>query len=137
MTATTAPTTPDLAATAQEILDRLESAWNAADGAAYGAPFSADADFVAIRGDYYTGREAIADGHEGILHSIYAGSTARFTVLQARPLDDRVTLVHARMVVDSPAGPLQGEHASTATVVLVERDGGHEIVAFHNTLVTY
>ena len=78
MTATSAPTTTDLAATPQEILDRLESAWNAADGAAYGAPFTADADFVAIRGDYSRGREAIADGHEGILHSIYAGSTARF-----------------------------------------------------------
>src|SRR4051794_17476573 len=132
-----APAHTDLAALAQEILDGLEAAWNNADGAAYGAPFSADADFVAIRGDYYTGRQAIADGHEGILPSIYAGSTARFTVLQARPLDECVTLVHARMVVDSPAGPLQGEHASTATVVLVERDGRHEIAAFHNTLVTY
>jgi uncharacterized protein (TIGR02246 family) len=133
----TVPTQTDLAAMAQGILDRLEAAWNGADGAAYGEPFSPDADFVAIRGDLYTGREAIAGGHEEILHSIYAGSTARFRVLQARPLDDRVVLVHARMTVDSPAGPLKGEHSSTATAVLVERDGRYEIAAFHNTLVTY
>jgi len=132
-----APTSSDLTAMAQGILDRLETAWNAADGAAYGEPFTVDADFVAIRGDLHTGRDAIAQGHQGILESVYVGSTARFRVLQVRPLDDRVVLVHARMTVDSPSGPLPGEHDSTATVVLVERDGRHEIAAFHNTLVTY
>lgn len=127
----------DLEALAQGILDRLEAAWNSADGTAYGAPFSADADFVAIRGDLHHGREAIAQGHQFIFDSVYVGSTSRFEVLQARPLDDGVVLVHARMTVDSPAGPLPGEHTSTATAVLVARDGGYEIAAFHNTLVTY
>jgi uncharacterized protein (TIGR02246 family) len=136
-TPTTSRPQTDLTATAQAILDRLEAAWNGADGAAYGEPFTADADFVAIRGDRYTGREAIAQGHQGIFDSIYAGSTSQFQLLQARPLDDRVVLVHARMTVDSPSGPLSGEHSSTATVVLVERDGRYEIAAFHNTLVTY
>ena len=137
----TAPTASrsqtDLAAIAQGILDRLEAGWNGADGAAYGEPFSADADFVAIRGDRYSGREAIAQGHQEILDSVYAGSTSRFELLQARPLGDQVFLAHARMTVDSPSGPLPGEHSSTATVVLVERDGRYEIAAFHNTLVTY
>ncbi len=140
----TAPTSPrpvpdpetDLTAVAQSVLDRLEAAWNGADGTAFGEPFSADADFVAIRGDLHTGREAIAGGHQFILDQVYAGSTSRYEVLKARRLDDRVVLVHARMTVDSPAGPLPGEHASTATVVLVERDGRYEIAAFHNTLVT-
>ena len=126
----------DLSAMAQGLLDRLEAAWNGADGTAYGEPFSSDAVFVAIRGDLYTGREAIAQGHQGILDSIYAGSTSRFELLSARPLDDRVVLAHARMTVDAPAGPLAGEHRSTATMVLVEREGRYEIAAFHNTLVT-
>jgi uncharacterized protein (TIGR02246 family) len=130
-------TTPDLTAMAQGILDRLEAAWNGADGAAYGEPFTADADFVAIRGDLHHGREAIAHGHKFIFDNVYTGSTSRFEVLQARPLDDRVVLVHARMTVDSPAGPLPGEHESTATVVLVENDGAYEIAAFHNTLVMH
>ena len=32
-------------AVAQSIMRRLEEAWNAADGAAFGEPFSSDADF--------------------------------------------------------------------------------------------
>lgn len=35
-----------------------------------------------------------------------------------------------------PGPDLAGEHASTATVVLVKHDDEYEITAFHNTLVT-
>jgi hypothetical protein len=58
------------AAVAETIMQRLELAWNRADGAAFGEPFSADADFVAIRGDLHTGREAIAAGHQQIFDTI-------------------------------------------------------------------
>jgi hypothetical protein len=36
---------------ANELIGRLEQAWNEADGRAFGEPFSTDADFVDIRGD--------------------------------------------------------------------------------------
>ena len=36
---------------ANELIGRLVQAWNEADGRAFGEPFSADADFVTIRGD--------------------------------------------------------------------------------------
>ncbi len=83
MTAT-APTSPrpvpdpetDLTAVAQSVLDRLEAAWNGADGTAFGEPFSADADFVAIRGDLHTGREAIAGGHQSSTRSTPAARPA-------------------------------------------------------------
>lgn len=38
------------------VIEQLESAWNAADGAAFGAPFAPDADFVTIRGELHSGR---------------------------------------------------------------------------------
>jgi uncharacterized protein (TIGR02246 family) len=123
-------------AVAQAIMQRLELAWNHADGAAFGEPFTADADFVAIRGDLHTGRDAIAEGHQQILDTIYAGSTARYQVLHARELDDRVILAHARGTLSAPGGSLAGEHASTITVVLLRRDDEYEITAFHNTLIT-
>ena len=88
-------------------MERLERAWNSANGVAFGEPFSTDADFVAIRGDLHTGRDAIAEGHQQILDTIYAGSTARYEVLQARELDDRVILAHARCTVNAPGGPSQ------------------------------
>lgn len=126
----------DVLAIAQTIMQRLELAWNRADGAAFGAPFSTGADFVAIRGDLHTGRDAIAAGHQQIFDTIYAGSTVRYQVLQARQLDDRVILAHARGSINAPSGPLAGEHASTATVVLLRHDDQYQITAFHNTLIT-
>jgi uncharacterized protein (TIGR02246 family) len=125
----------DAAAAAQAIMRRLELAWNSADGTAFGAPFSPGADFVAIRGDLHTGRDAIAAGHLQILGTVYAGSTIRYQVLQARELGDRVILAHARATLSVPGGPLAGEHASTMTVVLVKHGDGYEITASHNTLI--
>src|SRR5688572_881572 len=119
---------------AETVVTRLEDAWNAADGAAFGAPFAPDADFVTIRGDLHSG-EAIAAGHQQIFDTIYAGSTIRYTVLQARELDDRVILAHVRGTLDAPTGPLAGQANALASVVLVGDGDDHRIAAFHNTLV--
>jgi uncharacterized protein (TIGR02246 family) len=126
----------DVLAIAQTIMQRLELAWNDGNGVAFGEPFSTGADFVAIRGDLHTGQDAIAAGHQQIFDTIYAGSTVRYQVLQARQLDDRVIVAHARGTINAPSGPLAGEHASTATVVLLRHDEQYEITAFQNTLIT-
>src|SRR5690349_250316 len=68
------------------ILRRLEEAWNAADGAGFAAPFTDDADFVAIRGDHHRTRAAIAAGHQQIFDTLYRGSTLRYSLTQARRL---------------------------------------------------
>ena len=125
----------DVVAIAETIMQRLERAWNSADGAAFGEPFAADADFVAIRGDLHAGRRAIAEGHQQILDTIYAESTVRYEVLQARELDGQVIVAHVRGTLNAPRGPLAGEHASTITVVLRKQADSYEVAAFHNTLV--
>jgi uncharacterized protein (TIGR02246 family) len=124
----------DPKSTTETVIKRLEDAWNAADGAAFGAPFAPDADFVAIRGDLHSGPE-IAAGHQHIFDTIYAGSTVRYTVLQARELDDRVILAHVRGTLNAPTGPLAGETVALASVVLVSDGDDHRIAAFHNTVV--
>ena len=40
---------------ANKLIDRLEQAWNEADGRAIGERFTADADFVDIRGEHHSG----------------------------------------------------------------------------------
>ena len=119
---------------AETLIKRLEDAWNAADGAAFGAPFAPDADFVTIRGELHSG-EAIAIGHQQIFDTIYAGSTVRFTVLDARELDDRVILAHVRANLSVPAGPMAGEAQALASIVLARDGDEHQIAAFHNTRV--
>jgi uncharacterized protein (TIGR02246 family) len=125
----------DVHAIAETIMQRLERAWNSADGAAFGELFSSDADFVAIRGDLHSGQRAIGEGHQQILDTIYAESTIRYQVVQARELDGGVIVAHVRGTLHAPSGPLAGDHASTITVVLRKRADRYEVAAFHNTLV--
>jgi uncharacterized protein (TIGR02246 family) len=119
---------------AESLIQRLQDAWNAGDGAAFGAPFAADADFVTIRGELHSG-PAIAAGHQGIFDTIYAGSTVRYTLLDARELGDRVILAHVSGHLSVPAGPLAGEAMALASVVVVRDGDAHRIASFHNTLV--
>jgi uncharacterized protein (TIGR02246 family) len=125
----------DPKSTAETVTKRLQDAWNAADGAAFAEPFAPDADFVNIRGDLHTGKEAIAAGHQQIFDTIYAGSTLRYTVRQARELDDRIILAHISAVLSVPSGPFAGETSALASIVLVGDGDNHRIAAFHNTVV--
>jgi uncharacterized protein (TIGR02246 family) len=120
---------------ATELIGRLEQAWNEADGRAFGEPFTADADFVDIRGEHHRGREAIAAGHQAIFDSIYKGSSTDYELTRARELSDDVILAHATGLLRAPSGPLAGEHSAVQTLVLVRGGEGWKIAAFHNTLV--
>ena len=116
------------------IVTKLESAWNASDGPAFGEPFASDADFVNIRAEHFRGREAIANGHSAIFRTIYAGSSNRLTVDSLRLLRPGVALVHVTAVLDAPSGPLAGRHTALFSAVLTQGSSGWEIASFHNTL---
>jgi uncharacterized protein (TIGR02246 family) len=120
---------------ANELIGRLERAWNEADGRAFGEPFSAKSDFVTIRGDHLRGQEAIAAGHQAIFDSIYKGSSTNFELIQARELSDDVILAHATALLRAPSGPLAGEHSAVQSLVLVREGNEWKIAGFHNTLV--
>ena len=120
---------------ANELIGRLEQAWNKADGRAFGEPFSADADFVDIRGEYHHGQEAIAAGHQAIFDSIYKGSSTNYKLIQARELLADVILALSTGVLRVPSGPLAGEHNAVQSLVLVREGDEWKIANFHNTLV--
>ena len=121
--------------TAEKIVKRLEAAWNAADGAAFAEPFAEDADFINVRGELHTGRQAIAAGHQGIFDSIYRGSEVRYGVIQARELDENAILAHIDATLNVPDGPMAGEINALASIVLVADGDEPRIAAFHNTVV--
>ena len=118
----------------QTIVGRLEAAWNAADGAAFGAEFAPDGDFVNVRGELHSGVDAIAIGHQQIFDTIYKGSTVEYDVFHAREVDG-VVVAHMNATLQVPGGPLAGTHNALATVVLSQDGEEHRIAAFHNTLV--
>jgi uncharacterized protein (TIGR02246 family) len=116
------------------IVNELEAAWNAADGARFGVPFTEDADFVTIRGEHMRSREAIAKGHQGIFDTIYTGSAVRYELSAVRPIASGVMLAHVKTQLNAPTGPLAGEHGSLFTIVLVRQENDWRIAAFQNTL---
>lgn len=135
-TLTTEAVTTEAVTVAAEALARLESAWNAGDGAAFGAVYATEASFVTIRGVLLTGAEAIAAGHAGIFATIYAGSVNRMELVRAESLADDVVLAVSANTLDSPSGPLAGVHQAMSTSVIVRQaDGAWRIVSTHNTLV--
>lgn len=131
-----APVTGDREPAFEHVLRRLQDAWNAGDGTAFGASMAEDADFVTIRADRLKGRDAIVASHQHIFSTFYAGSRNELSLESARMIDDRVALVHARSLLQAPTGPLAGRHEARLSLVLVPADQGWEITSFHITLAT-
>ena len=135
MTTTAVTAATDPATIAASLFQQAEDAWNAADGAAFGALFTEESDFVNIRGEHHRGSVAIARGHQGIFDTIYAGSRVRYEPELARTVAPGTIVALAAATLEVPAGPLQGVLNARMTVVLTEQDGRWLITAFHNTLV--
>ena len=122
---------------ARQVLHELETAWNNADGAAFGALYTSDASFVNIRGEHIQGNAAIGAGHHGIFTTIYAGSVNRMELLRAELLADGVVLAISLNTLDCPIGPLAGRNQAVSTSIITRSDdhGPWRIVSSHNTLV--
>jgi uncharacterized protein (TIGR02246 family) len=131
----TATSTETPTALASSFLEKLEQAWNSADGAAFGAVFADESDFVNVRGEHHRGATAIARGHQGIFDTIYAGSSVEFRLDLARVLAPGVVMAVASSTLEVPAGPLQGIHNARFTMLIVEQGNDWRIAAFQNTLV--
>ena len=120
----------------QDVVEALERAWNDADGGAFAAAFTDDADFIDIRGSHHRGRQEIGDGHQAIFDSIYKESNVRYSVVSATPVGDRAVLGIVAATLNAPGGPLQGVHDSRISVVVVDDAAtGWKVRSFHNTLV--
>src|SRR5437588_12581141 len=89
---------------ATAIVNRLVHAWNAADGAAFGAEFTADGDFVNIFGVQMRGRSEIEKRHQYLFDALFAGSTCELAVVDARVLAPNVVLAHSTSIIKSPYG---------------------------------
>jgi uncharacterized protein (TIGR02246 family) len=120
---------------ARRLLRALEDAWNQGDARAFAATFAADATFVDIRGDWHQTRAAIAAGHDHVLRTLYAGSTVRYEVLDARVVGPGCLLVWSRAELDNPGGPFAGKTRAVQTIVALPIAGAWAITAFHNTVV--
>jgi uncharacterized protein (TIGR02246 family) len=125
-------TTDDIA---RSVLQRLEEAWNAGDGDAYGREYADGAGFVNIHGQVLHGPGAIGAGHAQILRTIYADSTNRMRLVDSQRVSDDVIVATSRNTLDAPHGPLAGVHDAIVTSVLVRSGDRWQVAASQTTLV--
>ena len=122
---------------ATHIANQLTQAWNAGDGQAFAQPFAEQADFVTVFGELLHSRQAIGDGHDLILNTIFTGTQLQYTVRDAVLIDRNTVLVHVSGNYPCGKGSsmVQGGHA-TITLVIQKTDDTWRVRAFHNTMVS-
>lgn len=126
----------DATAVATTIIEQLERAWNRGDGAAYGALFAGESDFVDIRGGHHRGDGEIGRGHQALFETIYADSTVSFRLDMARAVAPGCLVAVASAALDAPHAPPMPSHRSRMTLVIAEQSGRWAVTAFQNTLIT-
>jgi uncharacterized protein (TIGR02246 family) len=115
------------------IHQRMIDAWNAGDGAAFAAPFTDDADFVAWEGTHLKGRLEITSFHEQAFETIAKGSRLNGEVKFVRLLGPAVAVMHSVVSVT-----LAGQNAaspgrdSMQLTVVAKRNGQWRGVALMN-----
>lgn len=127
---TDAVTGPEVAVTA--LLDRLAAAWNAGDGAAYGAEFTADATYITYVGTLYTGAAEIGAAHQDLFGSFLKGTRLASEAVDVRRTGPDTALLVTRGDVHKSARP--GRLGKIQTYALVRGAAGEwKIAAFQNT----
>jgi uncharacterized protein (TIGR02246 family) len=120
-----------------EIVEKLEAAWNNSDSVAWTALFADDADFIHVLGGHFHGRTEIECGHRTIFDSIYKGSLNRFKVEGVRFVRPEVAIV---FIFTNLTWYLEGaeQHIQARPTLVAEKnqDGAWRIVMFQNTLAT-
>ena len=120
----------------QDILKRLEAAWNTSDSKAWASHFAEDATFIHIFGGQLDGRAAIEGSHRVIFDTIYKGSRNQITLRGMRLLKPDVAVVWTASRLQTAPGSPMGELESRPTMIMVKEQGSWRIVALQNTRIS-
>ncbi|NGO71101.1 SgcJ/EcaC family oxidoreductase [Streptomyces boncukensis] len=116
--------------TVEAYLDRLRSAWDAADAKAYGEQFAEDASYVIFMGDALFGRAEITSTHRDVFEKWQKGTRMAVKAIEVRDIDsDSVAVVTVGGIGKGKAIP----YDKLQTFILRSREGRFECVAFQNT----
>lgn len=121
---------------AQTIVDTLIASWNAGNGAAYSAPFTEDATFRVWNGLLSRGRAAIAEDHQRIFDTFYAGTELQLEIVDTKQLTRDVALVYLEGSVSrggQELEPMPGMQGAFPFMVLQQLEGSWQVVHFQNT----
>lgn len=117
----------------KQLVQQVQDAWNAHDGAAFSAPFAADADYIVVNGMKIKGRDEIEKGHTRIFTTIYKDSQNTATVKGIRFLRADVALVHVEWNLKFTAGGEKRNARAINSWVVTKDNGKWSIASFQNT----
>ena len=106
------------------IHQRMIDAWNAGDAAAFAAPFTDEANFVAFEGTHLKGRREIASFHQQIFDTVVKGTRLQGDVKFVHFLSAVIAVMHSAVRVT-----LQGQTEASPSrdsmqlTVVAKRDG--------------
>ncbi|MFF3291088.1 SgcJ/EcaC family oxidoreductase [Streptomyces sp. NPDC003023] len=116
-----------------QLFQRFMQAWTDNDAVAFGACFTADADYVSYDGTRATGREALQDNHDRLFRGVLAGSALVGDLEAIRRIGADVAVVHGTASVLMPwRSELPERRLSRQTLVVVRTEQGWRISALHN-----
>lgn len=130
----TATVQADDVASIEAVVTRLEEAWTAGNGEAWGREFTEDADFTVWFGPRVKGREAIAQGHKRIFDDIYRNTRVEMEVAGIRFLTPDIALVDIDGWVTNASETRAARDAEVHPLIVMARsDSGWKVEAFQNT----
>ncbi|REK88892.1 SgcJ/EcaC family oxidoreductase [Streptomyces inhibens] len=116
-----------------QLFKQFMQAWTGNDAAAFGACFTADADYVSYDGTHATGRPALQDNHDRLFRGVLAGSALVGDLEAIRHITAEVAVVHGTASVLMPwRSELPKRRLSRQTLVVVRTEQGWRISAIHN-----
>lgn len=115
----------------QAVLDRLDAAWDAMDGARFASEFTEDADVININGSRFVGRADLARQMQFLFDGRFKGSrhSAR-TVEHVQDLAPGLILIVSSAAISTPAG---GDLRSRQSFILQSSGERWLIRHWHNT----
>ena len=117
----------------KQLVQQVQDGWNAHDGAAFAAPFAADADYVVVNGMKIKGRDEIEKGHTQIFTTIYKDSRNIATVKGIRFLRPDVAVVHIEWNLEHSLGGQKRTDRALNGWVVTKDNGKWSIASFQNT----
>ena len=121
------------------LLARLQAAWNAGDGAAWGREFAPDADSIGVQGVEIHGQALIASRHAKVFATVLKGSTITITLQKVRMLGPDIAVLDTiqKAVVPNDKKPVMAIGANGVHVTCVVQRTGDRWVVVHgqNTVI--
>lgn len=119
----------------KNLVQQVQDGWNAHDGAAFAAPFAADADYVVVNGMKIKGRDEIEKGHTQIFTTIYKDSKNMAAVNSIRFLRPDVAVVHIEWNLEFNADGAKRKSSAMNSWVVTKDNGKWSIASFQNTAI--